>query len=203
MWNSASTNSSTAKSALLLGIGALSFNTYADIDLDAVIESQYESVYQSNIQGNSWSSVGINIQEDNQAQPEIMGISDIVDMVKVSLGLPNKDIASIFRVSRPTLNTYKKSTDGLHTVNATNRERALLLANITQEIQPKFLKSPGAMAKNYVIDGRSLLDLMSDENLDVKAIVQLSDAIAEKMAGHAEKATQLNEISLNQLTKSA
>ena len=151
MWNSAS-----AKSVLILGFGVLSFSTYADIDLDAVIESQNESIYQSNVQGDSWSSVGISVQEDSQVQPEIMGISDIVDMVKVSLGLPNKDIASIFRVSRPTLNTYKKSTDGLHTVNATNRERALLLANITQEIQPKFLKSPGAMAKNYVIDGRTL-----------------------------------------------
>lgn len=183
----------------------INYSTFCEVDLDSVIESQCEPIYSSNFNGGySWSSVGVKIEEsDTQDEQPLLGISETVNYVKVTLGLPNKDIASIFRVSRPTLDQYKKAIDGEHTVQAANRERVLLLGGIIKEIAPKFVKSPGSMAKNYMIDGKTLLDLLSEQQLDISRIVKLSVAIAEKMSKHSNNSNSINETTLNQLTKFA
>ncbi|ELI5735573.1 hypothetical protein RRK63_004316 [Vibrio fluvialis] len=198
MWTTTSSNTKIASTALVLG--AMCFNTHAAVDVDSIVESQYDVIYSSNIHGHNWSSVGITRQNKHQQEQSVLGMADIVAMVKVSLGLPNKDIARIFGVSRQTLHAYKNSTDEHHTVNASKKERALTLSEIIKEIQPKFARSPGAMAKNYMMDGKSLLDLLSEPELNITDIVRLADNLAEKMSSNAPKATPVNEISLHQLT---
>jgi hypothetical protein len=194
-------------------LSAMSFNSYASLDqeslmepqykiaYESLIEPQYKIAYESQIIGNSWSTVAKKSKSLLAEQQGILGISDIIEMVKVCLGLPNKDMARIFGISRQTLYAYKNSTGEHHAVNASNKERALTLVGIIKEIQSSFDRSPGAMAKNFMVDGKSLLDLMSEPELKVKDILFLADKLAEKMLSSTPKATPMNEVSLQQLTK--
>ncbi|MCQ9084881.1 hypothetical protein [Vibrio harveyi] len=197
MWN---TTSSTHKKTTAIALSMACFNTHAAVDVDSILPPQYEVCYSSNISGEQWSSIGVAELTDNGNTTEVLSIADIVDLVKVALGLPNKDVASIFGVSRQTLHSYKNSADD-HTVNASNQKRALTLAEIIQEVRPKFNRSPGAMAKNYTVEGKSLLDLLSEPTLNISNIVWFADKLAEKMSANAPKSTATNEVSLRQLTK--
>lgn len=199
MWNTTTSSNKTA-TASALALSMMCFNTHAYIDIDDIVPPQNDVIYSSNISGEQWSSVGVSKATESYGEIDVLGISDIVDSVKVALGLPNKDIASIFGVSRQTLHSYKNSTDE-HTVNSSNKKRALTLSEIIDEISPKFDRSPGAMAKNYTRDGKSLLDLLSESNLNIAEIVRLADSLSEKMSSNLPKNTATNEVSLRQLTK--
>lgn len=200
MWTTASKNKSIKSSMFIFSV--FYFNTHADINIDSILESQNDVVYCSNIAGQAWSSVDISLSPFASEQ-QIQGIADIVEKVKICLGLPNKDIAKILGVSRQTLHSYKNSTDEHHTVNAANKKRAMTISNVINEIQPKFSRSPGAMAKNYMMNDKSLFDLMSEPELDIPNILHLSQSLAEKMSSNSTKTSTINEISLNQLTKFA
>ncbi|MCL1092012.1 hypothetical protein L2744_20900 [Shewanella profunda] len=197
MWN---TTSSINKKTTVIALSVMCFNTHAVVDIDSILPPQYEVSYSSNICGEQWSSIGVTGLTGSDNKIELLGIADIVDLVKVALGLPNKDIANIFGVSRQTLHSYKNAADD-HTVNASNQKRALTLAEIIQEISPKFNRSPGAMAKNYTVEGKSLLNLLSEPSLNIREIVRLSGKLAEKMNSSAPKSTVTNEVSLLQLAK--
>ncbi|MCG9723387.1 helix-turn-helix domain-containing protein [Shewanella sp. Isolate7] len=197
MWD---TTSLRNQKTTAIALSMMCFNTHAAIDVDSVLPAQYEVTYSSNIAGEQWSSVGISELTDTDKTVEVLSIADIVDLVKVALGLPNKDVARIFGVSRQTLHSYKNAADE-QTVNAANQKRALTLAEIISEISPKFNRSPGAMAKNYTVEGKSLLDLLSEPSLKVREIVWLSEKLAEKMNSNVPKLTETNEVSLHQLTK--
>ena len=194
----ASANKTTTATALALSM--MCFNTHAQISIDSITPPQSEVIYSSNILGEQWSTVGVSNPTESYDGVDVLGISDIVDTVKVALGLPNKDIANIFGVSRQTLHSYKNSTDE-HAVNSANKKRALALSDIIVQISPKFIRSPGAMAKNYTVNGKSLLDLLSEPNLDIDEIIRLSDSLSEKMTVNSPKHTATNEVSLRQLTK--
>lgn len=195
MWGTTTSSNSTAVTAVAL---SMIFSTHAAINIDNI---RRDEIYISNVCGQKWSSIGIK-EDVKETEPQLQSIADIVDLVKVELGLPNKDIANIFRVSRQTLHAYKHSTD-MHTVNTANMERAFLLANVIDEIRAKFNRSPGAMAKNYVMDGKSLLDLLSESELNIPNIVRISNNLAEKMTLGSLKDASINEISLHQLTSVA
>lgn len=182
-----------------IALSMICFNTHAPVDVDSIIPPQFEVSY-SNIAGEQWSSVGISELTGTDKAVEVLSIADIVDSVKVTLGLPNKDIANIFGVSRQTLHSYKNAANE-QTVNAANQKRALTLAEIIRQISPKFIRSPGAMAKNYTVNGKSLLDLLSEQLLNEREIVWLSEQLAEKMDPNVLKPTTINEVSLRQLTK--
>ncbi|QXO17210.1 hypothetical protein [Vibrio ostreae] len=201
MWKTtASTNVKATASVIAL---SMAFNTHANIDdIETAVLPQRDVLYSSNILGHQWSSVGVYEQADYEKNTDILSIADIVNSVKVTLGLPNKDIASIFKVSRQTLHSYKNSNDQ-HAVNSSTKERALLLSEIITEISPKFNRSPGAMAKNYVMDGKSLLDLLSETKLDIPSIVKISNSLSDKLSSNTAKETPVNEISLHQLTSIA
>lgn len=186
MWNTTELCNYTAP--------AFSYNTHAKVDLE------FNCVeYNSNISNEQWSSVGIIEVDEGHNDATFLSVSDIIDTVKVTLGLPNKDIASIFRVSRQTLHSYKNSTDE-HAINPSNQKRALRLYEIMAETKPKFNRSPGAMAKNYTLNGKSLLELLSEPNLDICEITKLTDSLSERMLSITPKNTATNEISLQQLT---
>lgn len=201
MWKTTASNNVKATASVIAL--SMAFNTHANIDdIETAVLPQRDVLYSSNMLGHHWSSVGVSEQTDCAKNTDILSIADIVNSVKVTLGLPNKDIASIFKVSRQTLHSYKSSNDQ-HAVNSSTKERALLLSSIMAEISPKFNRSPGAMAKNYVMDGKSLLDLLSETELDIPSIVKISNGLSDKLSPNTAKETPVNEISLHQLTSVA
>lgn len=193
MWST--TANCNKKAALALGV--MCFNTHAALKIDDVVSPHRSSSFISNVSGIHWSNIGTpSLPKSDKI--ELQSISDIVDFIKVTLGLPSKDIANILGVSRQTLYSYKSSLDS-QTVNNTTMERALKLFAILQKTTPLFQRSPGAMAKNYFQDGKSLLDLLVEKELDTKSILAISKILSNKMSS-ATKATPNNEVSLYQLT---
>jgi len=176
MWNS------TPTVAEVMVAGLLSFNTYAPVDKE-IVETRGDVQNASN-QGpdGRWTSINMAAQQDlREAIPKAFSISDIVNSVKVALGLPNKDLARIFDVTRPTLNAYRNDLDGTLSVRSSNQKRALLLSEISQQYFSKFPRSPGAMSKSLTVNGVSLLDALVKPEFDFKEIDQLTNAVLEKM----------------------
>ncbi len=193
MWST--TSNCNKKAALALSV--MCFNTHAALKIDDVISPHRSPSFISNVSGIQWSNIGIpSVHQSDRT--ELQSISDIVDFIKFTLGLPSKDIANILGVSRQTLYSYKSSLDS-QTVNNTTMERALKLFAILQKATSFFQRSPGAMAKNYFQDGKSLLDLLVEKELDTKNILAISQTLSNKMSS-ATKATPNNEVSLYQLT---
>ncbi|MEJ2912238.1 hypothetical protein [Pseudoalteromonas sp. C12FD-1] len=192
-------NSTTMTSMLV--VGAISFNTYGAVDIDKIIESQHQEVYESNDKGSAWSSVGKKLS--TVEKHDLVSLSDIIKQIKIGIGLPNKDVARIFDVSRQTLHSYQNQSLEQRVANTATRERAKELHDIMLQLQSKFEYSPGAVAKNYTMNGKSLVDLLSEQKLDHNSIYKFADKIAEILVSQNTNLSETNEVSLRQLTKSA
>ena len=153
----------------------------------------------SNLLDNSWNSANPTTNS-NISDTQLLNIAEIIGFVKTSLGLPNKDVAAIFSVTRQTLHTYAKDADTSQTLNPMTRERALTLNGIVKEIAPKFSRSPGAMAKNYTFEGESLLQLLESDELNVDKIVSLADKLSESM-NSVSHSNSINNDTLHSLTR--
>mgnify|MGYP003114309319 CR=1 FL=1 len=164
--------------------GALLFSSHtadSEVLLDDLAEPR---AYVINFEGDFWSSA--NFQESNNPIEEsvkegALGIGDVIRAAKVALGLPNKDIAKVFGVTRQTLYSYSKGQDSERTANSQTRQRVFQLKPIIQDLTRVLPKSPGAMAKNYSINGLTLFDLLTEEELDSQAIAKVAAAIGEKL----------------------
>ncbi|MAL98872.1 MAG: hypothetical protein CL583_10545 [Alteromonadaceae bacterium] len=165
--------------------GAFLFSSYtagAEVLVDELSEPR---AYVANFEGVHWSSA--NFAADNSAREggsegeAALGIGDVIGTAKISLGLPNKDIAQIFGVTRQTLYSYSKGQDLERTANSQTRQRVFQLKPIVQKLALVLPKSPGAMAKNYSIGGLTLFDLLVKEELDSDRIVEVATALGEKL----------------------
>lgn len=202
MWNSCSPVQKTIKGVVF---SAFCFSTHvANSDAESFIDQWISSGPRSNLSEKHWVSINLDNMADSSLSTEVTGVADIITRVKMTLGLPNKDIADIFRVTRQTLHSYAKNTDVEHAINKSTLERALLVNEIIKEISAKFGKSPGAMAKNYTIDGFSLLDLMSAPEIDIKQVISFSSKLSIEMARRTQSKTPLdNDNALYELTRSS
>ncbi|PRO73122.1 hypothetical protein C6Y40_13125 [Alteromonas alba] len=196
MWSSTSSVGKTATSVVL---SSLCFSTYAEVPQN-IPENK---IVQSDRSGTAWQYRLIAQELSSHAKPkaDVVSISEIVKRAKVQLGLPNKDIANIFLVSRQTIQTYLKGSDTSHTVNNQTKNRALHVLEVLESIKDNFEKSPGAMAKNYTIDNSSLLDLLSAQNLEVNKIQTISRELGKKLSSTASSDQPNNNETLFDLTR--
>lgn len=138
-------------------------------------------------------------EKGNIGDTQPLSIAEIILLAKDSLGLPNKDIASILRVSRQTLHTYKDSNTS-QTLNLMTMKRAITIDGVMKKIAPKFRRSPGAMAKNFTFEGESLLQLLESDELNVDKIVSLADKLSESM-NSVSHSNSINNDTLHSLTR--
>jgi len=131
-----------------------------------------------------------------------ISVSDVIKKVKINLGLPNKDVAQIFGVTRQTVYNYTKQSEIKHTVNADTLERTLELDEIFTNLEKIFSKSPGAMAKNFTFQGESLLNLLSKRELDVDQITLCAQQLAKRMTEYSSGSNAIEfDISIAELTR--
>ena len=109
MWSSTSPVGKTATSVVL---SSLCFSTYAEVPQNI----PENTIVQSDRSGTAWQYRLITQELSSHAKPkaDVVSVSEIVKRAKVQLGLPNKDIADIFLVSRQTIQTYLKGSDTSH-----------------------------------------------------------------------------------------
>lgn len=199
MWNSASAMKSLPASAILMA-GSVMFQTHM---VSATFPSSYDVFHDqdsSNYDNGRWHSVNLYGQQRSE-EPTLVGIADIISFVKMSLGLPNKDIAAIFGVTRQTLHSYVTDAGTTQSIKPSTRERVITLYEVIKEVTLMFSHSPGAMSKNYMIAGCSLLDLLIAEKLDITKILQHSKLLAEKM-DKIPSSSSKDDSTLHSLTRS-
>jgi hypothetical protein len=187
MWSSASPIRKTATSVVL---SSLCFNTYDEIP-QSIPES---TIFKSDSSGTAWQYrlITQELTSNPEQEVNVISVSEIVKRAKIQLGLPNKDIASIFLVSRQTIQTYLKGSGNSHTVNNQTKKRALSILDVLDAIKGNFEKSPGAMAKNYTIDNSSLLDLLSEEVIEVDRIQIISRQLGKKLSSNVSPDLTIN-----------
>ena len=204
MFSSNSLESSKTMVAASLA-GAFLFNSYASIDADDIMASQSDVAYVSSlIVDRTWTSNGEASQSSSAESADLMrGISDIIADMKVFLGLPNKDIADIFGVTRQTLHAYKNGSDQQHNISTLTLARAHELDTLLRSVRSYFDRSPGAMSKNFMYEGQSLLSLLKEKDIDQDKFVAVASKLAEKMSGHSAHLANTNETTLFQMTSSS
>jgi hypothetical protein len=196
-WSSSSAEKSKWLPVMILGsaiCSAMGSSTCTADILDKLLSST-ESEYHDG----SWRSSKVYV-EKRVINNAVMSIADMILSVKVKLGLPNKDIASIFDVTRQTLHSYSKGAEETQSLKEETKQRIINAYGVIEQVSKVLVKSPGAMAKNYTMDGDSLLGLLSSPSIDVPKVLALAKGIAEKslIPNH-----QINESTLNDLTFSA
>lgn len=198
-WTTTHNKTSTA----IMIAGAMAFNTYAAIDESTRLDLSNTSKEVNNLCGDVWLSTNTNIKKDvDNKVKEIIGVSDVIKKVKINLGLPNKDVAQVFGVTRQTVHNYTKQSEIKHTVNADTLERALQLDEIFTNLEKIFSKSPGAMAKNFTIQGESLLNLLSKSELNTDQISSFAYQLSKRMMANSSDSNAINsDLSLAELTR--
>lgn len=181
MWNSTSVQEKYPVGVLFIA-GAVIFQTHMGLSGAPSSYNVFHDQSSSNYDNGRWTSSNFNHVVHSSEKQSLIGIADIIAFVKVSLGLPNKDVASIFGVTRQTLHAYVTEEGVTQSIKSSTRERMINLHEIIKEISKVFPHSPGAMSKNFTLDGCSLLDLLMAETLDIMKIVQHSKSLAERMS---------------------
>lgn len=132
-----------------------------------------------------------------------VGITDVIADLKLSLGLPTKDIAAILQVSRQTLYAYQKSAEAQNTMNKSTKARSMEVYALIKSVKQILPKSPGPLAKNVLgPNGKSLFDLLSSSTLDGRAIESMARELADRMTKSGGDNTHLDSQTLNELTSS-
>lgn len=189
--------------AAIIVAGAIAFNTYAAMDELPQLDLSNTSEEVNNLHGNIWLSTNAFTKKDvDNKDQEIIGVSDVIKRVKINLGLPNKDVAQVFGVTRQTVHNYTKQSEIKHAVNTDTLERTIQLNNIFTNLEKIFSKSPGAMAKNFTIHGESLLNLLSKSELDADQITSFAYQLAKRMTENSSGSNALDsDNSLAELTR--
>ena len=136
----------------------------------------------------------------NKQSNTLDSVPNKIKTAKITLGLSNKDLASIYDTTRQSLHSYSQP-DSTQVIAAATYERIDLVSEIISGLQHIFPKSPAAMAKNYTEDGESLFDMLCKHEIPVEAVFALSEKLAAKMDANP-KGSQLNDLSLHELTRS-
>lgn len=154
-------------------------------------------------QENYWSSYYNKTEEEKNPiySDSKVDVADIINLVKTTLGLPNKDVADIFKVTRQTLHNYK--SENVHALHGQNLLRVRKLKIIFDEVSNIVEKSPGALSKTYIVNGQSFFDLLTSDDLDEKSIISFAEEIKLKMEYKSKILRENDNISLFHLTRHA
>ena len=202
MWNTSPSNIITpiALSGALFFTSAQTsaseiFNTKSLNDFD-----KYQIILKN--ENNYWSSYDYSNVETNTLQIDSkVDVADIINLVKTTLGLPNKDVADIFKVTRQTLHNYKN--EGGHGLHEQNLLRVRKLKVIFDEVANILDKSPGALSKTYIVNEQSFFDLLSADELNEESIISFAKEIKVKMDSKSKIVRENDNISLFNLTRHA
>jgi hypothetical protein len=138
---------------------------------------------------------------DTAVQPNTVDVIDKIKALKVALGLPNTAVADIFGISRQALHGYFNTPNFAKNIRSKTLERSIKLEAVTQLINNRLDRSPGALSKNISVEGLSLFDLLKSDELEFDKIEAVVDYLAEKMSTSG-KALPFNQQTLHDLTSS-
>ena len=180
MWdNLQSDNKSMVMGAAIVIVSNLACAEPEYYELD-MFEPMYQR-YQANAIDNGVYKSRVNEEVDDVTiESDILSFEFAIRNVRESLGLPKNDIAKIFKVSRQTLHSYLNGVGENQTLNSQTVARVKAVAALNDKISEILSSSPGAMAKNYFVDGESLFSLLIKGELNENRIIDLARALAAR-----------------------
>ncbi|MBK1693021.1 hypothetical protein CKO33_12735 [Ectothiorhodospira mobilis] len=115
------------------------------------------------------------------------------------LGLSTKDLAPVFRITRQDLYHF---CDHPERFGAFHRQRFLAVSEQINRLSSILQVSPGSRAKHLVIEGDTLLGLLSAPELDPGRIERVAALLAEHVR-HSSSPHQRHQRTIDQLTRHA
>jgi len=148
--------------------------------------------------GKLWRTSGL--LSDAIPGTHVISLSEMVKEIKVQLGLPNKDIAKMLGVTQQSLHNYTSADDEI-VVREETLERIRRLYDVITKIRSFIPHSPGAMAKNYRRNGKSLFDLLAADSIEDSEIMEFGEVLADKLSHVRGDQEQFHPQTLYQMTK--
>jgi len=107
--------------------------------------------------------------------------ADMVAAVKAAFGLSVSQLARIMGVQRPTVYAWLDEEGGPDALRAANRERLLQLTALAEEWNRRSSASARGVLERHVIAGKTLLQWLAQEPLDIdaarRAVAAAADAV--------------------------
>jgi len=190
MWTDSATQQVNAHIDINTGFNT-SQNVFDERLIYPVKASLPGNLLSNNFNGFRWTDDNQSVQDNNQKP--LVGIADTIKKTRKVLGLPKRDIAYIFNISRPTLDKYLKETGLQNNVNEDRLNRVLNLERIINKAEGIFSRSPGAMAKNHMIEGQSLFNMLCKPTINEVEVLSICNTLAGKMASRPNTKPMVNE----------
>lgn len=195
MWNNVGHNPVVCTGAM---IGVLALSTHSNIS-QAAMKIKPRTSYQTS--GEHWVQDYIRNADHQMETDSVLGISDQIKLVKFALGLPNTDIAEIYKVSRQSLISYLGKGGECRRINTETLRRSSMLVDISKSLSQIFVRSPGALSKNYAMSGESLFNLLTKDQIDRERVLHFAEELSFEISKHVPKESAvLDDLTLNELT---
>jgi len=114
----------------------------------------------------------------SEQQNEALDVADMVARVKVVFGLNGVQMAQAVRISRPSLYNHLKGMDCDQSI-----ERYNVLYSLANEVSELVCMDIRRGLKSVLVDGKTLLSYLKEEELNREKILEVSQLIAQKISG--------------------
>ena len=108
--------------------------------------------------------------------------ADKIALIRSTLSLNVRELATALRVGRPTIYAWIAGTAEPQTLNRRRVDAVVALAREWAELHSRPL---GALRREGGTDGRSIMDLLESDEIDVERVRSLLAAAARKLKGQA------------------
>lgn len=149
-----------------------------------------------------WATINTNIELalEKIAKHEVVGVKEIINNARLTLGLPNNDIAKIMHISRQSLYLYLKD-DVSQKINDTTIQRAKDIYAALDIIKKHEVEGLGSLARNYFFEEETLMSLLTKEKINLSDIDGISSKLSKVVKNNIKHANENNELNLISLTK--
>lgn len=117
------------------------------------------------------------VAEYVSAPKDIINPSTMVNVILGSMGLGMTDLEKVLRVKRATIYNWRNGGE-IRAEDSLERLRAVYF--VAKDIAEFNDRPFGKRAKTHQIDGKSYLDLLSDDHLDIKAITASAKVLSKQ-----------------------
>ncbi|MEK6750083.1 MAG: hypothetical protein AABY83_12900 [Pseudomonadota bacterium] len=100
--------------------------------------------------------------------------------IQLAFGINNTILASILEVERQTLLNWTKVSNPPKLQTRT-KNRLLLISDIARQWRQRCTRPPRNLATSYYFQGRTLIDILSAEQIDEIALQSIMDALSKKI----------------------
>ena len=111
----------------------------------------------------------------------VASAKDQVSMIKIQLGLSVSDLANVLQVRRPTVYQWLSGSEP----RRNNLARLNSLYKVALEWRELSNEKPGTYIKASMLDGRSLMDLLCEDEININQISALLYRINERLSSEA------------------